>query len=124
MLDQFLWGHSSRVCDISCSIINYSCPELRCIFCIAWGQQISIWNRQIDSSTTVNSEIFARTLFRETSHAKFRENKTLEKWQNTLSFIDKGKSCLNREFFTSLVCLLMLFAKNKILAKISESTVI
>ena len=31
----------------------------------------------------------------------------------TLSFIDKGKSCLIREFFTSLICLLMLFAKIK-----------
>ena len=35
----------------------------------------------------------------------------------TLSFIDIGKSCLIREFFTSLICLLILFAK------ISESTV-
>ena len=24
MLDQFLWGHSSRVCDISCSIKDFS----------------------------------------------------------------------------------------------------
>ena len=40
----------------------------------------------------------------------------------TLLFIDIGKSCLSREFFTSLVCLLMLFAKIKVLAK-SESTV-
>ena len=40
----------------------------------------------------------------------------------TLSFIDIGKSCLNRGFFTSLVCLLKLFAKIN-LAKISESTV-
>ena len=31
----------------------------------------------------------------------------------TLSFIEIGKSCLNREFFTSLICLLMLFAKIK-----------
>ena len=31
----------------------------------------------------------------------------------TLSFIDKGKSCLSRKFFTSLICLLMLFAKIK-----------
>ena len=29
----------------------------------------------------------------------------------TLSFIDKGKPCISREFFTSLLCLLMLFAK-------------
>ena len=41
----------------------------------------------------------------------------------TLSYIDIGKSCLNREFFTSLMCLLMKFAKIKNLAKISESTV-
>ena len=45
----------------------------------------------------------------------------------TLSFIDNytGKSCLSSEFFTSLICLLMLFGvrENKILAKISESTV-
>ena len=33
----------------------------------------------------------------------------------TLSFIDNytGKSCLSREFFTSLICLLMLFPKIK-----------
>ena len=28
----------------------------------------------------------------------------------TRSFIDIGKSCLSRDFFTSLICLLMLFA--------------
>ena len=31
----------------------------------------------------------------------------------TLSFIDIGKSCLNREFLSSLICLLILFAKIK-----------
>ena len=32
---------------------------------------------------TVNSEFFATTLFsRNFAYAKFRENKTLEKWQN------------------------------------------
>ena len=31
----------------------------------------------------------------------------------TLSFNDIGQSCLNREFFTSLMCLLMRFAKIK-----------
>ena len=30
-----------------------------------------------------------------------------------MSFIDIGKSCLSHEFFTSLICLLMLFAKIK-----------
>ena len=29
----------------------------------------------------------------------------------TLSFIDIGKSNLSRKFFTSLICILMLFAK-------------
>ena len=33
--------------------------------------------------STVNSEIFARTLFsRNSAYAKFHENKTLAKWQN------------------------------------------
>ena len=31
---------------------------------------------------TVNSEIFARTLFSRNFAAKFRENKTFAKWQN------------------------------------------
>ena len=31
----------------------------------------------------------------------------------TLSFIDIGITCLSREFFTSLICLLMLFAEIK-----------
>ena len=35
----------------------------------------------------------------------------------TLSFIGIGKSCLNREVFTSLICLLMLFAKIKLSRK-------
>ena len=59
-------------------------------------------------------------------HAKFHENETLAKWKMTLSLTDKGtfKSSLSREFFASLICLLMLFAKIKILAKISEYRVI
>ena len=74
--------------------------------------------RVYDIQTTVNSEIFARTLFsRNFAYAKFRENKTLTKWPKTLSFIDIGKSCLNRDFFTSLMCLLMLFAKMKLSRK-------
>ena len=55
--------------------------------------------------------------------AKFLENKTLAKRQITLSFIDIGKSCLSCEFFTSLICLLMLFATYEFLQKISEPTV-
>ena len=62
--------------------------------------------------STVNLEIFARTLF--TAPAKFRENKPSRNGKITLSFIDIGKSCLSREFFTSLIYLLMLFAKIKL----------
>ena len=68
---------------------------------------------------TVNLEIYARTLF----SRSFVKMKPSRNGKITQSFIDIGKSCLSREFFTSLICLLMLFAKIKILAKISESTV-
>ena len=40
-----------------------------------------------------------------------RKIKPLQNGKITLSFIDMGKSCLNCNFFTSLICLLMLFAK-------------
>ena len=54
-------------------------------------------------SGIVNSEIFARTL----------KIKPLRNGKITLSFIDIGKSCLSCDFFTSLICLLMLFTKIK-----------
>ena len=74
----------------------------------------------LSASDAVNSENFARTLFsRNFAYAKFRENKTLAKWQNHFFvLIDIGKSCLNREFFTSLMFLLMLFAKIKLSRKL------
>ena len=53
----------------------------------------------------------------------FLKIKSSQNGKNTLSFIDIGKSCLSCEVFTSIICLLMLFPENKILAKISESTV-
>ena len=40
--------------------------------------------------------------------------------KTTLSLIDIGISCLSREFFTSLICLLMLFAKIKFSRKFSN----
>ena len=46
-------------------------------------------------------------------NAKFHENEPSRNGKITQSFIDIGKSCLSREFFTSLICLLMLFAKIK-----------
>ena len=41
-----------------------------------------------------------------------------------LLFTDMGISCLSRKFLSSQICLLTLFAKNKILAKISDITVL
>ena len=41
----------------------------------------------------------------------------------TLSFTDVGKSCPSREFFTSQICLNTI-RENKMLAKISEFTVL
>ena len=54
----------------------------------------------------------------------FVKIKPSRKGKITLSFTDISKSCLSREFFTSLICLLMIFAKSKILAKFSEFTVV
>ena len=36
VLDQFLWGHSSRVCDISCSSLSYD---------VAYGSEITSCNK-------------------------------------------------------------------------------
>ena len=50
--------------------------------------------------------------FHETLYMRrFVKIKPLRNGKITLSFIDIGKSCLSREFFTSLICLLMLFAQ-------------
>ena len=52
--------------------------------------------------------------FRETSHMRsFVKIKPSRNGKITLSFIDTGKPCLSGDFSTSLVCLLMLFAKIK-----------
>ena len=66
----------------------------------------------IELLLTVNSEIFRRTLFSR-NFASFMKIKPLRNGKITLSFIDIGKYCLGREFFTSLIYLLMLFAKIK-----------
>ena len=44
---------------------------------------------------------------------RFAKIKSSRNGKITLSFISIGKSCLNREFFTSRMCLLMQFAKIK-----------
>ena len=63
--------------------------------------------------TTVNSEIFARVYFRETSHRRsFVKLKPSRNGTITL-FTDILIPCTSREFLTSQTCLLMLFAKIK-----------
>ena len=69
---------------------------------------------------TVNSEIFARANFRETSH--MRSFLRIEPSRNggiTMSFTDEGKSCPSRDFLTPLLCLDGFREK-----KISEFTVV
>ena len=72
---------------------------------------------------TVNSEIFARFLFHETSQMRsFVKMKSSQIGEITLLFTDIGTSHPCREFSASKICVLTLFAKNN-LAKISEFTV-
>ena len=56
---------------------------------------------------------FFREDFIFTKLRSFMKIKPSRNGKITLSFIDIGISCLSREFFTSLICLLMLFAKIK-----------
>ena len=61
---------------------------------------------------TVNSEIFARVLLRETSHMRsFVKTKSSKNGEITLSFTDIVKSCPSRDFLASQICYLTLFAK-------------
>ena len=72
---------------------------------------------------TVNLEIFARDLFSlNFADAGFRGNKTLLNGENSLSFIDVGKSCQTWDFLTWKICL-NAFCENKTLMKIPEFTV-
>ena len=57
--------------------------------------------------------IFAKLRICSDSVLSFVKIKPSRYGKITLSFIDLGKSCISREFFTSLICLLMLFAKIK-----------
>ena len=70
--------------------------------------------KKIASKYTVNSEIFVRVYFRETSHMRsFVKIKASRNGEITLSFTDICKSCLSREFLMSQICLLTLFTKIK-----------
>ena len=71
-------------------------------------------------SITVNSEIFARVYFRETSHMRsFAKIKPSRKSENSLSLSDEGKSYRSREFLRGKYAF-NTTRENKILAKISE----
>ena len=53
-------------------------------------------------------------LFSRTSHMRsFVKIESSRNGEITMSFTDVGKSCPSREFLTSQMCLLMLFAKIK-----------
>ena len=64
--------------------------------------------------STINSEIFARVYFRESSHMQsFVKIKSLRNAEITLSFTDICKLCPRCEFLASQMCLLTLIAKKK-----------
>ena len=70
------------------------------------------------SKSSVNSKIFARVLFsRNFTYAKFLKIESSQNGEITPSFTDIGKSCPSREFLTSQICLLMLFATIKLSRK-------
>ena len=54
----------------------------------------------------------------------FAKIKSTQNGKITLSFTDLGKLGPRRKFLTSQICLLTLFAKNKIFTKISGFTVV
>ena len=81
---------------------------------------ILVWVIAGKSHRTANSEIFERVYFRQTSHTcmrSFVRNKPSRNSKIILSFTDVGKSIPIREFLTSQICLLMLFAKIKLSRK-------
>ena len=75
-----------------------------------------------DRQSIDNSEIFGRVLFSQ-NFAYFVRLKSSRNAQITLSFTDICKSRTSCEFLASQICLLTLFTKIKILAKISRFTV-
>ena len=63
--------------------LRYSCIQIVELWSHAIHVARGFRNEVHYKHNTVNSEIFARTLFsRNFAYAKFRENKTLAKWQN------------------------------------------
>ena len=71
--------------------------------------QMSIFHSfYLFGKTTVNLENFARVYFHMRSFVKIKPSRN---GKITLSFTDIRISCPSREFLTSQICLLMLFAK-------------
>ena len=74
-------------------------------------------------SYTVNMKIFARTLFsRNFAYAKFRENKTLAKRNGKITLYVNLAFVANFTYYITNMSFNAI-RENKILAKISESTV-
>ena len=85
---------------------------------LMFNQSFKILKRTV----TVNSEILARVLFLQNFlMPSFQEIKSSRNGEVTLSFTDIGKSCPSHEYLMWQI--LTLFARNKILAKISGLTV-
>ena len=67
-----------------------------------------------------NSEILTRILF----SRKFAHDEITLSFTDTFLYTHVGRLCPSRDFLTSRTCRLPLFAKIKILAKVSEFTVL
>ena len=77
-------------------------------------QWIEVTSLLLIVSNTVNSEIFARVYFLETSHMRsFVKLNTSRNGKITLLFTDISFLCPSREFLMSQICFLMPLAKIK-----------
>ena len=80
---------------------------ISCSFSFNWLRNFSF--------VTVNSGIFTRVLY-----AKFRENKSSQNVEITLSFTDIVNSCPSRGFLALQMCYLTLLAKIKLSPKFPD----
>ena len=84
------------------------------------------YDEPLSDLCTINSKIFARVWFsRNFADAKFRENKTIAKWRNhSFVYWCSWKIMLQSWIFNIANMPSNVIVKNKILAKISEGTVL
>ena len=92
-------------------VIFWCGQEMMSVYLIILGRCIG-WYVKLLITCTVNSEIFARVYFRETSHMRsFVKLKHSQNVTITLSLTNILISCTSREFLTTQIRLLMQFAK-------------